>query len=245
MNRKFIASIMSVFVGMSVGISNKVNAEINNGWVNNNTGWSYYENGSVKTGWVNDKGNFYYLKDDGNMAVGWINVNNKWYYMSESGAMKTGWVQYKGAWYYLSQNGEMVSNDTVDGYYLGVDGSWVEKNSTNDVTEINDESKNNITMETEKTEYGLNTKEITVYITNNGKQSAYYGVEYAVEKFVDNKWSKVPFKDEPMFIEIAYNLEPGKTSSQVISLENFENLTAGKYRIVKFSGKCAAEFELK
>lgn len=48
-----------------------------------------------------------------------------------------------------------------------------------------------------------------------------------------------------MFIEIAYNLEPGKTSSQVISLENFENLTAGKYRIVKFSGKCAAEFELK
>lgn len=38
MNRKFIASIMSVFVGMSVGISNKVNAEINNGWINNNNG---------------------------------------------------------------------------------------------------------------------------------------------------------------------------------------------------------------
>ncbi len=242
MNRKIIALIMSVFVGMSIGISNKVNAETSNGWVNNNNCWSYYKNGSIKTGWLNDKGNFYYLKDDGNMAVGWINVNNKWYYMSESGVMKTGWFEYKGVWYYLKQNGEMVSNDTVDGYYLGADGSWIQKSSANDTT---DELKNNITMKTEKNEYDLNTKEITIYITNNGKQSAYYGLEYAVEKFADNKWSKVSFKDEPMFIEIAYNLEPGKTSSQVISLENFENLTAGKYRIVKFGGRCTAEFELK
>jgi len=46
----------------------------------------------------------------------------------------------------------------------------------------------------------------------------------------------VNFKEEPMFIEIAYILEPGKTDSQVISLSNLEKLNAGKYRVVKSSG---------
>jgi hypothetical protein len=264
MNRRIIALMMSMLVGISIGISTKVKAEVRNGWINTNRGWNYYENGSIKTGWLNDGDKFYYLKDDGNMATGWIKVNNNWYYMSESGSMKTGWQKVNGVWYfmqdsgemktgwlkdygvwyYLNENGEMASNTSIDGYYLGADGAWVENNSTNDTTNVDNNLKN-ITMKTEKNIYNLGTKEITICITNNGKQPTYYGLQYEVEKFEDNKWVKVSFKEQPMFIEIAYSLEPGKTNSQVISLENLENLTAGKYRIVKLDGLWNAEFELK
>lgn len=53
------------------------------------------------------------------------------------------------------------------------------------------------------------------------------------------------FKEEPMFIEIACILKPGKTDSQIISLSNLEKLEAGKYRVVKSNGEWTAEFEIK
>ena len=53
------------------------------------------------------------------------------------------------------------------------------------------------------------------------------------------------FKEETMFIEIAYILEPGKTDSQIISLSNLGKLEEGKYRVVKSNGAWTAEFEIK
>lgn len=244
MNKKTMVLTMCMVIGVSIGTSTKANADINNGWINTNRGWNYYENGSMKTGWLNDSDSFYYLKDDGSMATGWINVNNNWYYMSDSGLMKTGWLKSNGVWYYLNENGAMVSNTTIDGYYLGSDGAWIE-NVSGDETTGGEANLKDVIMKTEKSIYELGTKEIKVDITNNSKQDVYYGVQYEVEKFENNKWAKVPFKEEPMFIEIAYILGPGKTNSQVISLSNLEELTIGKYRIVKSGGALSAEFEIK
>lgn len=60
------------------------------------------------------------------MKTGWLQEGNNWYYLDGSGAMKTGWQQIGGKWYYLNSNGVMVSNTTIDGYYIGADGSWEE-----------------------------------------------------------------------------------------------------------------------
>lgn len=244
MKKITVALTMCMVMGLSIGTSAKANAEINNGWINTNKGWNYYENGSIKTGWLNYRGGFYYLKDDGEMATGWINVGNAWYYMNESGYMKTGWLKDNGVWYYLNQNGKMVSNTTIDGYYLGTDGIWIENASENETNE-GEVNLKDVDVKTEKNVYELGIKEITIEIKNNSKQEVSYGLQYEVEKFENNKWVKVPFKEEPMFIEIAYILHPGKTNTQVISLSNLKELIAGKYRIVKSNGLWTAEFELK
>ncbi|MDR3598307.1 immunoglobulin-like domain-containing protein [Clostridium sp.] len=246
MNKRSVALAICMVLGMSIGTSTGAKADLNDGWIKTNDGWNYYENGSIKTGWLNDGGNYYYLKDDGNMATGWIKVDNSWFYLNPSGEMKTGWLNDNGKWYYLDKNGVMVFNTTIDGYYLGTDGVWIPSSSSTDNTTKQDESNlQDLTMKTEKSIYELGTREIKVYITNNSKKEVYYGLQYEVEKFENNNWIKVPFKEEVMIAQIAYSLQPGKTSTQVISLENFNNLTAGKYRIVKLGGTLTAEFELK
>lgn len=264
MNKKVMALTICMVMGISIGASTKANADLNNGWINTNTGWNYYQNGSVKTGWLNNGGSFYYLKNDGVMATGWINENKNWYYMNESGSMKTGWQKINGTWYfmddlgrmetgwlkdkdvwyYLNKSGAMVFNTTIDGYYLGTDGAWIENTSGNETNEGNVNLKN-VVMKAEKSTYELGTKEIKVDITNNSNQEVSYGLQYEIEKLESNKWVKVPFKEEPMFIMIAYVLEPGKTNSQIISLSNLDELTVGKYRIVKSTGILTAEFEIK
>ncbi len=264
MHKKNIALIMCMVMGISIKISNEANADFKDGWISTDKGWNYYENGNIKTGWLNDKGDFYYLKDNGSMAIGWIDVDNDWYYMNESGAMetgwqknnenwyfmqdsgemKTGWLKNNDKWYYLNENGQMVTNTSIDGYYLGADGAWIENTSKNDTIEGKENSED-ITMKTEKNTYELGTKEIKVDITNNSKKEVYYGLEYGIEKFENNKWVKVPFKEEQLFIQIAYLLGPEETKSQIISLSNLQELTAGKYRVVKLGGAWTAEFEIK
>lgn len=242
MKKRTVALTMCMVMWLSIGAS--ANAEVNNGWINTNKGWNYYENGSIKSGWLNYRGSFYYLKDDGNMATAWQKINGAWYFMQNSGDMKTGWLKDNGVWYYLNQNGEMASNTTIDGYYLGRDGAWIENTSENKTNE-GEVNLKDVYIKAEKTVYELGIKEITLEIKNNSKQEVSYGLQYEVEKFENSKWVKVPFKEEPMFVEIAYILQPGKTNTQVISLSNLKELIAGKYRIVKSNGLWTAEFELK
>lgn len=75
-----------------------------------------------KTGWQkNDKGEWYYVKDDGTKKVGWLqDTSGKWYYLENNGAMKTGWLQdTSGSWYYLENNGLMKT-----GWLQDTNGSW-------------------------------------------------------------------------------------------------------------------------
>ena len=39
--------------------------------------------------------------------------------------MKTGWQKINEDWYFFNSDGSMVSNSTVDGYYLDQNGTWV------------------------------------------------------------------------------------------------------------------------
>jgi glucan-binding YG repeat protein len=103
------------------------NLKATTGWVlNKDNTWNYIlENGTKKTGWLNSNGTWYYLKADGAMATGWYNDNGTWCYLNVTGAMQTGWIKDNGNWYYLNASGAMLSDTTVDGYKLGLDGAWI------------------------------------------------------------------------------------------------------------------------
>lgn len=52
---------------------------------------------------------------------------SKWYYFNTDGYAVTGWNRIGGAWYYKYQDGSMAADTTtVDGYWVGSDGVWVQ-----------------------------------------------------------------------------------------------------------------------
>lgn len=66
----------------------------------------------------------------------WENVDEKWYYIDESRNIFSGWKKIDGNWYYFNPykgleaysnispiyDGQMVTDTTIDGYYLNADG---------------------------------------------------------------------------------------------------------------------------
>ena len=106
------------------------------GWVHDSvTGkWQYHNSAGLQKGWMEFDGQKYLFDTNGDMMTGWIynSFNGKWYYLNTSsdgveGQLRTGWIKINGKWYYLDPNrgGAMVSNDYIDGYYLGSDGAWI------------------------------------------------------------------------------------------------------------------------
>lgn len=58
-----------------------------------------------------------------NPINGWqLNKSNKWYYV-DNNTYKIGWYKTEeGKWYYFSEAGEMMTNVSIDGYFVGADG---------------------------------------------------------------------------------------------------------------------------
>ena len=94
-------------------------------WIKENENWYYTQNGVKAKGWIQDNNKWYHLNNEGIMEKGWIKDSGKWYFLSETGSMKTGWILDNGKYYFLNESGEMLSNQYIDGYYLGNDGTWV------------------------------------------------------------------------------------------------------------------------
>lgn len=70
--------------------------------------------------------------------------------------------------------------------------------------------------------------EATWVLHNHGQTSVTFGVDYALEKYDDGMWRKVPL--DLAFIEIAIQLAPGETYDNDFSVED---LAHGEYRLVK------------
>lgn len=125
-------------------VSNKINQ-----WISSNGGWQYidFDGKILKNTWRYDKdyNKTYYLNENGYMATNWVNVNNKWYYLGLDGSKKTGWQYIQEQWYYLDSNGvmqngwikdtngkyyyffsdgTMAKNVNINGYAIGVDGTY-------------------------------------------------------------------------------------------------------------------------
>ena len=59
------------------------------------------------------------------MATGWVMLNHAWHYFTEDGGPYHGWLLWKNEWYYIKQ-GRMLTNTSVDGFYLGKNGAWIQ-----------------------------------------------------------------------------------------------------------------------
>ena len=59
------------------------------------------------------------------MATGWVMLNHAWHYFKEDGGPYHGWLLWKNEWYYIKQ-GRMLTNASVDGFYLGKNGAWIQ-----------------------------------------------------------------------------------------------------------------------
>ncbi len=116
-------------------------------WKSNSTGWwvedsvGWYPQDS----WQKIDGSWYYFKPDGYMAMGeyyggyWFNGDGSWddtYFLSWKSNSTGWWVEDKsgwwpsnawlhidGSWYYFDGSGYLVTNQYVDGYWLGADGA--------------------------------------------------------------------------------------------------------------------------
>lgn len=94
---------------------------------NSNKNYYLKSDGNMATGWILNNGHWYYLNESGIMQTGWNLVNNEWYYLNSEGIMQVGWIKdLNGKYYYMQSNGTMAKNTTIEGYRLGVDGSWVQ-----------------------------------------------------------------------------------------------------------------------
>lgn len=95
--------------------------------------WTYKnDNKSNAKGWLKSNGKWYYLDPiTGVMKSGWLFDNGKWYFLDtnpSSGAMLTGWQWIDGYCYYFSTSGDMLAGTiTPDGYYVNIDGRYVER----------------------------------------------------------------------------------------------------------------------
>lgn len=158
-----------------------------------------------------------------------------------------GWKLVNGKYYYFSFEGALAKDIIVDGYYLGADGAL---DTTKGKSQLQD-----ITMKAEKSVYPLGTEEIRVHITNNTNlESGYGGIHYQIDKFENNEWHNLDFKDHTIFNEIAAILPAKGTGMDVCKLsilKDFKKLTAGKYRVLLEIGNSVgyshvtAEFELQ
>ena len=110
----------------------------NGWWVEDTSGWY------PKDSWQKIDGTWYYFKPDGYMASSeyyggyWFNGDGSWdetYYLTlksnstgwwvedKSGWWpSTKWLKINGSWYYFDGSGYMVTNQYVDGYWIGTDG---------------------------------------------------------------------------------------------------------------------------
>lgn len=73
-------------------------------------------------GWKQEKGNWYFYKDN-EKQKNWVQDKNSWYFLGSDEKMRTGWIQDKDEWYYMNEDGTMATNTTIDGCYLGKDGT--------------------------------------------------------------------------------------------------------------------------
>ncbi len=95
------------------------------------------------------------------------------------------------------------------------------------------------------------TSSMTLNIVNAADMDCTFGMEYALEVYLDDAWYKVPPKEEMFFIMIAQILEPGGMAQLEASLADaYGVLPEGQYRYVKsfsFEGggtSAAAEFKI-
>ena len=114
------------------------------GWYQENHHWRFYQDDKPALNWKQIQGKWYYFDQNGDrlqstiykgyafdqegamVENSWTKLENQWYYAAPSGRLtQNAWKKINGAWYYFDQTGIMLSNTSIDGYFLGQSGAMV------------------------------------------------------------------------------------------------------------------------
>ena len=114
------------------------------GWYQENYHWRFYQDDQPTVNWKQIQGKWYYFDQNGDrlqstiykgyafdqegamVENSWTKLDNQWYYADPSGRLtQNAWKKINGAWYYFDQTGIMLSNTSIDGYFLGQSGAMV------------------------------------------------------------------------------------------------------------------------
>lgn len=114
------------------------------GWYQENYHWRFYQDDQPAVNWKKIQGKWYYFDQNGDrlqstiykgyafdqegamVENSWTKWENQWYYADSSGRLtQNAWKKINGAWYYFDQTGIMLSNTSIDGYFLGQSGAMV------------------------------------------------------------------------------------------------------------------------
>lgn len=127
----------------------------------------------------------------------------------------------------------------------------IHKSNKGDLPSSINKENTKFIMYLNKSKYSLPINEIILEVKNLGSTNIEFGDNYYVEKYQNNLWYEIPFKENVGFNDILHILESHKTYKQKIYLESLDyHLLKGKYRIVKgysSNGKkitLAAEFDI-
>lgn len=160
----------------------------------------------------------------GPVKPGWIKYQKKWYYLNDDGSKKTGWFNDNGKWYYLYKTGAMAEDVQIEYWHVGKDGVWDGKTQAQSI-------KMEASIKTEKDTYEKGISKINYTLTNNTVDEMGLGMDCVLEKYDNGKWSLAPTKEKLVFLEIECLIEPCKSYDEVFSLEPYEELTPGLYRL--------------
>ena len=114
------------------------------GWYQENYHWRFDQDDQPTVNWKQIQGKWYYFDQNGDrlqstiykgyafdqegamVENSWTKLDNQWYYADPSGRLtQNAWKKINGAWYYFDQTGIMLSNTSIDGYFLGQSGAMV------------------------------------------------------------------------------------------------------------------------
>ena len=104
-------------------------------------------------------------------------------------------------------------------------------NGQND-TELN-RNTNNVTIEVDNTT--ITPESVTIIITDNNNEHYAWGVEFRVQKKVNEEWEDLQYvSDDLAWIDIAYEVNEDNQLTQKLDIEKYYGkLNNGIYRIVK------------
>ncbi|ALS78611.1 hypothetical protein AUO94_08015 [Planococcus kocurii] len=91
-------------------------------------------------------------------------------------------------------------------------------------------SEKGVMIKTEKSEYPTTVENIKIVITNDSTQEYSTGLDVFLEKKVEDRWFRVPMKEE-FFTEPAIVHDPGTSTKMTLNVEDLNyDLTPGEYR---------------
>ena len=148
-------------------------------------------------------------------SAAWEKNNKGWWY-KEGTSQATSWREIDGKWYSFYSNGYMAQNCWIGKYYLSSDGSWLNKDITQNQAQQMVEALRNTKYFTNDVEFEYSPYEN--YMSGSNRDNYYiFGISYGGDSSDSNVCIR---KDNGQ----AYICVPEQYRERIYSIEDFYNM---------------------